>query len=144
MIQKVSRLALLVIVAGLLALAIGGSLLSLSPILLATQGIAVGLAVWARRSFPRGAFRVAAAPGGTSVVRKGPYRYIRHPMYSAALLLTWSGIVSHFSIWAVGVGVLSTSVVLTRIVVEERMLRERYADYADYAGATKALIPFVA
>jgi protein-S-isoprenylcysteine O-methyltransferase Ste14 len=65
-------------------------------------------------------------------------------MYSAALLLIWSGIVTHLSPWTAGIGVITTAAVVARIVVEERLLRERYANYGDYAGATKALIPFVA
>lgn len=144
MLKAFSRIALLVVIVGLVALALGGSLFSPSPLLILTQVVAVGLAVWARHSFPRGAFRATAIPGGDSVIRKGPYRFVRHPMYSAALLLIWSGIGAHISVWAAGVGVAATAVVLIRIAVEERLLRERYADYGDYVLTTKALIPFVA
>jgi protein-S-isoprenylcysteine O-methyltransferase Ste14 len=34
-------------------------------------------------------------------------------------------------------------VVITRVVVEERLLRARYPEYADYARSTKALVPYV-
>ncbi|HKJ01324.1 MAG TPA: methyltransferase [Longimicrobiales bacterium] len=144
MLKVVSNLALLVVVSALLALAVGGSLFSASPYLVATQVMAVGLAVWARRSFPSGAFRATAPPSGDAVIRTGPYRLVRHPMYSAALLLTWSGVVTHLSLWSAAIGVVATAAVAARIVVEERLLRERYADYRAYAGVTKALIPFVA
>jgi len=97
MLKGISSIALLVVIVSLVALALGGSLFSPSPILIVTQGVAVGLAVWA-----------------------------------------------HISVWAAGVGVAVTTVVLIRIAVEERLLRERYADYGDYALTTKALIPFVA
>jgi protein-S-isoprenylcysteine O-methyltransferase len=143
MLKLVSTIALPVVVCALIALAAGDSLFSPAPLLIATQAVAVGLAVWARRSFPRGAFRATAPPGGDSVIRKGPYRLIRHPMYSAALLLMWSGIATHLSPWAGTIGVLATAVVVARIVIEERLLRERYAEYSDYTGTTKALIPFV-
>ena len=102
------------------------------------------MAIWARLSFPRGSFRVMAPPGGEAVVRRGPYRLVRHPMYSAALLMVWSGIVPHPALWPVLLGAAATCVVVARIVFEERLLRERYKDYGDYAKATKALIPYIA
>lgn len=143
MLKIVSRISLPVVVVSLLGLAASGSLFSPSPVLIAVQAMAVGLAVWARRSFPRGAFRTAATPSGDGLIRRGPYRFIRHPMYSAALTLIWSGVVTHLSIWSAGTGILVTAFALVRIVVEERLLREQYPDYGDYVGATKALIPFL-
>jgi len=143
MLKAVSSAALFVVIAVLVALAATGNLFNVSPVLIAVQVISAGLAVWARRSFPRGAFRVVATPGGETLVEKGPYRLIRHPMYSAALLLVWSGILAHVSPWTVTAGALATGVVVVRIVVEERLLRERYEDYGRYARATKALVPFV-
>ncbi len=144
MLKALSRVALPVVIGVLVALAVTGNLFDASPVLIAIQLTAVGLSGWARRSFPRGSFRVIATPGGETLVRTGPYRFVRHPMYSAALLLVWSGILAHVSAWTVAVGVLATCVVVVRIVVEERLLRERYDDYGHYAQATKALIPFVA
>jgi protein-S-isoprenylcysteine O-methyltransferase Ste14 len=144
MLKAVSSAALFAVIFVLVALAGTGNLVGASPVLIAAQVSAAGLAVWARRSFPRGAFRVAATPGGEGLLEKGPYRLIRHPMYSAALLLLWSGILAHVSPWTVFAGALATGVVVVRIVVEERLLRERYEGYGRYARTTKALIPFVA
>jgi len=143
MLKSISRIALPVTIAVVLALAVTGKLLSYSPVVIALQLSAVCLAIWARKTFTRGSFRVVATPAGESLMRRGPYRYVRHPMYSAALLLTWSGIVAHVGIWTVGGGLLVLLVVVVRIFIEEQLLRERYADYADYARHTKALIPFV-
>ena len=143
MLKVISRMSLPVVILSLLGLALGRSLFSLSPLLLAIQAMAVGLAVWARRSFPRGAFRTAATPSGDGLIRRGPYRFIRHPMYSAALTLIWSGILTHLSMWSAGVGVVVTAFAIARIVVEERLLGEQYPEYGAYVGATKALIPFV-
>lgn len=144
MLKAVSSAALFIVIVVLATLAATGSLFGLSPALIATQVAAAGLAVWARRSFPRGTFRVVATPGGETLMEKGPYRLIRHPMYSAALLLVWSGVVAHFALWTFCAGALATAVVVVRIVVEERLLQERYEGYGRYARATKALIPFVA
>ncbi|HKI86484.1 MAG TPA: methyltransferase [Thermoanaerobaculia bacterium] len=92
---------------------------------IAAQLFAVGLAVWARRSFPTGTFRVTAVPAAHDVIQRGPYRLIRHPMYTAALLLIWAAVLSHSSVMTVGVGILVTVLVFARILIEERLLVEQ-------------------
>lgn len=139
----ITRFALAAVIAALVLLGATGNLFSWSPPAIAAQLFAVALAVWARRSFPSGAFRVAAAPAAEGVIRRGPYRVIRHPMYAAALLLVWAAVLSHPSVLTVVVGVVLAGVVATRIVLEERLLRERYPEYAAYVGSTKALVPYL-
>jgi protein-S-isoprenylcysteine O-methyltransferase Ste14 len=41
------------------------------------------------------------------------------------------------------VGIVIAAVVITRVVVEERLLRARYPEYDEYARSTKTLVPFV-
>ncbi len=73
----------------------------------------------------------------------GFYKYIRHPMYSAALL-TLLGIVfyyrsiSGFIIWLIAVVFL-----LIKIRFEEQMLKEKFTDYTTYSLKTKKLIPYI-
>jgi protein-S-isoprenylcysteine O-methyltransferase Ste14 len=138
-----SVVPLLLVVASIVALGVTGNLFVLSPLVIAVQAGAIGLSIWARRSFQKGAFRVAAAPGGSSIIRNGPYRFVRHPMYAAALLFIWAAVVSHVSAFTVAVGVVVSGIVIARVIVEERLLRTRYSDYDDYARATRALVPYV-
>ena len=133
----------IVVISAIVILAVTRSLFSASPYVIAVQAMAVALSFWARRSFPQGTFRVVAAPGAASIIRRGPYRLIRHPMYSAVLLFIWAGILSHRSLWTLTLGVIVTLVVSRRLIVEERLLRTRYPEYAEYARATKTVIPFV-
>lgn len=81
----------------IIALALTGNLFAASPILVTVQAAAVALNLWARISFQKGTFRVTAAPGGARIITCGPYRIIRHPMYSAVLVLIWVGVASHLS-----------------------------------------------
>ena len=138
-----SPLPLLFVIAAIVVLGVTGNLFSLSPFVIAVQAAAVGLNVWARISFQSGTFRVTAAPGGASIITHGPYRFIRHPMYSAALLFIWAGVASHLSVLTLAIGIAVTAVGVARVIVEEQLLRAEYPEYLDYSRSTKALIPFV-
>lgn len=138
-----SVLPLLFVIGSIATLGLTGNLFSSSPFVIAAQVAAIGLGIWARRSFQKGAFRVTAAPGGSSIIREGPYRVVRHPMYSAALLLIWSGVVSHASVLTLAIGLAAIGLTAARVSAEERLLAARFPDYPDYARSTKALVPFV-
>ena len=138
-----SALPLVLVVAAIAALAVTGNLLSASPFVIAAQVAAIGLNVWARRSFNAGTFRVSAAPGGTAIIRRGPYGVIRHPMYSAVLLFVWAAVLSHVSALTLTIGAAVTVIAVTRVFTEERLLRAQYPDYEDYSRSTKALVPYV-
>jgi protein-S-isoprenylcysteine O-methyltransferase Ste14 len=139
----ISRYALLLVIAAVILLAVTEDLFSSSAVVITVQIFAVGLAIWARRSFPTGAFRVDATPSADTVIRRGLYRLIRHPMYSAALLFMWAAVISHLSLWTGTLGGVVTFVIAFRFVLEERFLRERYPDYAIYMQMTKAIVPYL-
>jgi protein-S-isoprenylcysteine O-methyltransferase Ste14 len=134
---------LVFVVAAIIVLAVTGNLFTSSPFVIAAQVAAVGLNLWARGSFQKGTFRVSAVPGGTSIIRRGPYRVIRHPMYSAALIFIWAAVVSHLSVLTLAIGIVATVVAIARVFAEERLLRARYPEYHDYTRSTKALVPYV-
>ncbi|MEO8272516.1 MAG: isoprenylcysteine carboxylmethyltransferase family protein [Chloroflexota bacterium] len=77
------------------------------------------------------------------LVERGPYRFVRHPIYGGLIL------------GAIGLGVITPwigtyiSVALLAVVLdlkrrrEEAWLGERFPGYAAYRSRTKALIPFL-
>jgi protein-S-isoprenylcysteine O-methyltransferase Ste14 len=138
-----SAFPLLFIIGSIAALAVTGNLFSSSPFVIAAQAAAVGLSIWARRAFRQDTFRVTAVPAGSSIIRHGPYRVIRHPMYSAALLFIWTAVVSHLSVLTLAIGIACTGLAVARVFAEEQLLRARFVEYPDYARSTNALIPFV-
>jgi protein-S-isoprenylcysteine O-methyltransferase Ste14 len=138
-----SALPLLVVIAAIVVLGTTGNLFSSSPLAIAAQAAAVALSVWARRSFQKGSFRVTATPGSSSIIRDGPYRFVRHPMYAGAILFVWTAVVSHLSALTLATGIVVAAVVTTRVAVEDRLLRARYPEYGDYARSTKALVPYL-
>ena len=130
-------------IAGVVALITTGNFFTSSPLVIACQVGAIALVVWARAAFAPGQFGPTPTPKGQGVIRRGPYRYIRHPMYSAALLLIWATVLSHRAVLPFAVGAIVTLVPVPRVLDEERQLHARYPDYAEYARTTKSLLPFL-
>jgi len=67
------------------------------------------------------------------VTSHGPYKFVRHPAYLAAILL-WpvTGLLME-SWWAVIPGVLAALMMFFRTVYEDRMLQSELIGYAEYA-----------
>ena len=78
------------------------------------------------------------------LVKSGPYRLIRHPMYSG-WWLALIGAVLIYRTWILVVLLASSLLALARRArLEERTLSERFgAEWEDYAASTKSLIPFI-
>jgi protein-S-isoprenylcysteine O-methyltransferase Ste14 len=64
----------------------------------------------------------------------GPYRFIRHPAYSAAFLLWITTGLMLESWWALVPGFLAGLMMVIRTILEDRMLIDELPGYAEYAG----------
>jgi protein-S-isoprenylcysteine O-methyltransferase len=82
---------------------------------------------------------------GQALVRRGPYRLLRHPSYTG-ILLVFAGLGLALGTW-VSAAVTLVSMflgLLPRVRVEERGLAQAFsADYADYAKSTARVLPYV-
>lgn len=78
-----------------------------------------------------------------TLIRTGPYRLVRHPMYAGGIVLAFG--------WALLVhGWLTLGYAAVLLVFldiksrrEERWLRKTFADYPDYQRRVRKLIPFI-
>jgi protein-S-isoprenylcysteine O-methyltransferase Ste14 len=130
-------------VGGLIGLLAARKVFSSSPWVIAVQVAAFLLLLWARITFGRRSFHLAANPTEGGLVTSGPYRYIRHPIYSALILFIGAGVVAHWS-WGSGLlGGLIVGSALLRIFCEEVMVTERYPEYRQYAATTWRIIPYI-
>lgn len=143
MLRMTSVLGLLGMIAALVGLYAIGALISPRPIAITLQGIAVALMVWARVTFGSRSFHASADPTAGGLVTTGPYRYIRHPIYTAAGLFGWGGVISHWSKLSATLGVLLVVGGLVRILCEERLLTQSYPEYLVYKKTTKRMLPYV-
>ncbi len=81
---------------------------------------------------------------GQTVISTGPYHYVRHPMYAAALLL----LLGTALLLGSGLGLLTVLIfvgmIAVRAVLEERMLQQELQGYDAYMAQVKyRLIPHV-
>lgn len=91
-----------------------------------------------------GAFTVFPRPiEAGQLVESGPYRLVRHPVYSGLILASFGSILVRPSVLALVAAVLLFVVLDLKRRREEEWLVERYAGYAAYRTRTKALIPWV-
>ena len=143
MLRTISFAALLLMALAFVGLLVRGAFFSSQPVVITAEVAAVALMAWARLTFGRRSFNAAANPKAGGLVTTGPYRYIRHPIYTAACLFGWSGILAHWSLINVLLGALLIAGAVARMLCEERLIIEVYPEYRDYTRATRRMVPYI-
>ncbi|MCL4403777.1 isoprenylcysteine carboxylmethyltransferase family protein [Patescibacteria group bacterium] len=103
----------------------------------------IALAIWARYHLGRNWSNHPDIKEGHELVTSGPYRLLRHPIYTGMLaaLLGTALMVGWF--WFIVFAVTAFAFV-RRIRIEEGYMLGLFPDaYPAYVGRTKALVPFV-
>jgi protein-S-isoprenylcysteine O-methyltransferase Ste14 len=146
------RVALLIIVIGGVAIRTlrPGGLNGLtvgSPVLrgigAALVACGLGTAVWARVAMGRNWGMPMSEKEQPELVTSGPYRLIRHPIYSGILLATIGTALAVSLGWLLPAAVIAAYFGYSA-TVEERILTEQFPDtYPGYRAQTKMLIPFL-
>lgn len=78
----------------------------------------------------------------SEMVVHGPYRYIRHPMYTSVLLTGLALIAGDFTAIRLLIWLLLATDLIVKLEYEEKLLVKRFPDYESYRQITKRLIPF--
>lgn len=107
---------------------------------LVAVGVALGL--WALCTMRLRNLRATPEPAvGARLLTGGPYRWVRHPMYSATLLVMAGWLAGHIN-WPRGLMGLGLLVILlVKLRYEERLLVHRFPEYPSYAARTRRLVP---
>src|SRR5579863_163695 len=143
MLKALSIMGYLGMVTGLVALLAMKKVFSSSVLVIVPQVAAVLLIIWARIAFGWRSFHAAANPTEGGLVTTGPYRFIRHPIYTAVCVFTVFGVAAHWAWSSALMGTLVVACALLRMRLEEKLLTARYLDYGQYAATTARMIPFV-
>jgi protein-S-isoprenylcysteine O-methyltransferase Ste14 len=105
--------------------------------------LGLALAVWARVFLGRNWGIPMTQKADPELVTSGPYRTIRHPIYTGILLAMIGTVVAISLYWLIAVVLLGVYFIYSA-VMEERYMAERFPDsYPDYKRSTKMLIPFI-
>ena len=103
------------------------------------------LFIWARRALGKYYSGHVSVVDGQSLVKSGPYHFIRHPAYAGYVLLALGITVGYSSLAGlVVIPVLLIPSVIYRLSVEDKLLAEHFGDqFREYAKKTARLIPGV-
>ncbi len=122
---------------------ITGPVLASSGIYFGLELLGVALGVWALVTMTiRNLNVLPDIRAGSRLIRHGPYRYIRHPMYSALLLMTLALILDAYSMERLMMWILLVGDLWVKLMYEEKLLGQHFGEYQDYQKHTKRLIPF--
>lgn len=103
-----------------------------------------GLGLWTLAHNRPGNFNIRPAPReGGHLVRTGPYRWIRHPMYTAVIALGAACAWAAASAWAWLAAVALVAVLAVKAHFEERWMQQQHPGYAEYRSRTRRFLPFV-
>ena len=141
--KQVSIGATAVLTVAVVSLLLRKSLFAHGPLLVGIQAAAAALMLWARLTFGRRSFHAGANPTAGGLVTTGPYRFVRHPIYTALLLFIWAGVISNGTILSALTAIVATTALAVRMMAEEELVLDMYPEYAEYASHTKRIIPFV-
>jgi protein-S-isoprenylcysteine O-methyltransferase Ste14 len=106
-------------------------------------GLGLGFAIWARLSIGRNWGSPMTQKDEPELVTRGPYRLVRHPIYSGILVGGVANAVALGWLWLTAVALVAVYF-LYSAVVEERYLTGEFPDsYPVYKRSTKMLVPFI-
>jgi protein-S-isoprenylcysteine O-methyltransferase Ste14 len=151
-VRLIAALAIITIVRGMggrraLARAVIHAATAANPALHITGVVvfAIGIlfAIWARVYLGRNWGVPMSLRQGHELVTSGPYRFVRHPIYTGILLAAIGSALAGELWWLVLLPIF-LAYFLYSAFTEEKMMAEQFpSEYPEYKKRTKMLIPFV-
>lgn len=106
--------------------------------------LSVLLVSWAILAMQKSKLRIMPEPAADAIlVTNGPYRFIRHPMYTAILFGAAGLLMSHFTWVRLAVSVALFIVLIIKLKREEKMLLLKFDGYKNYMAMSSRLFPFL-
>ena len=124
-------------------LGLSGNLLPENIIIRIVMALASMIAMWAIMIMN---VKFNVAPDvikNARLIRSGPYKLIRHPMYLSVLIITICWLIDYFTFIRMSVTLILFITMISKIKHEEGLLKEAFPEYESYISQTKRLIPFI-
>jgi protein-S-isoprenylcysteine O-methyltransferase Ste14 len=122
-------------------LAVSSPVVQVVGLILFASGL--GLAVWARLYLGRNWGMPMTERAEPELVTSGPYRFVRHPIYSGLLLALLGTALATNLYWLIALAILGAYFTYSASVEERLMMTSFPREYASYKAHTKMLIPLV-
>jgi len=100
-------------------------------------------AIWARVYLGKNWGMPMSTKQHPELVTSGPYRYIRHPIYTGILLATIGSGLASSLFWLIVFAITAIYFVYSAVVEEKLMMKQFSKVYPSYKSKTKMLIPFI-
>ena len=79
----------------------------------------------------------------SSLVTSGPFKYVRHPIYTSIIFMILILVINDFTFLRFGVWIILVIVLNIKLNSEEKILAREFPDYIVYKSKSKKLIPFI-
>jgi protein-S-isoprenylcysteine O-methyltransferase Ste14 len=101
------------------------------------------IAVWARLVLGGNWSSRVVLKENHELIQRGPYHFVRHPIYSGLLLMVLGTVVLAGTLGAFVALLICSCAFWIKLRQEEALLTKRLPGYSEYKARTKALIPLV-
>jgi protein-S-isoprenylcysteine O-methyltransferase Ste14 len=104
----------------------------------------LGFTIWARRVLGTNWSAMPSIKKDHELIQRGPYRLVRHPIYTGLLLAIFGSCLAGGRVWNLSVVGMAAILLIAKLKAEEALLARQFPEaYLQYRRRVKALIPFV-
>jgi protein-S-isoprenylcysteine O-methyltransferase Ste14 len=104
----------------------------------------LGFTMWARRVLGTNWSALPSLKKDHELIERGPYRLVRHPIYTGLLLAIVGTCLAGGRVWNLSIVVMAALLLIVKLKAEETLLARQFPDaYLQYQRRVKAIIPFL-
>lgn len=142
--RSLKSLVLIVIqIVCIVYLGLSGNLLPENIIIRIVMALASMIAMWAILLINKYMNVAPDVVKNARLIRSGPYKFIRHPMYLSVFVITLCWLIDYFTYVRMAVALILFVIMISKIKYEEGLLKEAFPEYESYISQTKRFIPFI-
>lgn len=106
-------------------------------------GVGIAYAIWARTVLGKNWGMPMTVKEKPELVTNGPYRYVRHPIYTGVLVAVLGSALISGIMWFIPLVLYCIYFIYSARVEETNLMKEFPLEYPEYKKRTKLLIPYV-